>query len=498
LSAVANPVEEVGSPRQEPVRKERHWPRRLLIAANIFVALCVVLTATGYGYVRWKFGQIDTIGDLGDVLRGGGTGEDPPPGEPMNVLVVGSDTREGIDQAGQDNFGGTKEVKGQRSDTIILLRVDPKKEQASMLSIPRDLYVPIPGTQRSGRINTAFEEGPDRLIATVNATFGIPVDHYVQVDFNGFRGIVKAVNGVQIYSSARARDKVTGLDIPNPGCVTLNGDQALAFVRSRHYEYYENGKWRTDPTGDLGRIQRQQDFVRRVLKKANEKARGLNVLAINRLVETGIKNVQIDEGFGPGEIASLARRFKSLDPNAVQMLTIPTVPANIGGAAVLRMKQPEAQGVVDTFLARTAPAAGAGAGAATDVPNIPPGNIRVRVLNGSGAEGQAREVAGDLGELGFTIAGLGQANSFRFTDTVIAYAAGQQDKAKVVASKIQGPTKLQEDATLRSIDVVVTTGGLFGGVAGKAVAPTTTAAPAGGGKGAATTTSAPADPGPQC
>jgi LCP family protein required for cell wall assembly len=496
LSAVANPAEEVGSPRQ-PVRKERRWPRRLLIAANIFVALCVVITATGYGYVRWKFGQIDTIGDLGAVLRGGGDVE-PPPGEPMNVLVVGSDTREGIDQAGSDNFGGTKEVKGQRSDTIILLRVDPKKEQAAMLSIPRDLYVPIAGTQRTDRINTAFEEGADRLIATVNQTFGIPIDHYVQVDFNGFRGIVKAVNGVQIYSPARARDKVTGLDIPNPGCVTLNGDQALAYVRSRHYEYYENGKWRTDPTGDLGRIQRQQDFVRRVLKKANEKARGLNVLAINRLVETGIKNVQIDEGFGPGEIASLARRFKSLDPNAVQMLTIPTVPANVGGAAVLRMKQPEAQGVVDTFLARTAVAPDPAAGAA--VPDIPPGNIRVRVLNGSGAEGQAREVAGDLGDLGFTIAGLGQANSFRFTETVITYAAGQLDKAKVVASKIQGPTKLQEDPTLRSIDVVVTTGGSFGGVAGKAAATTTTAAPAKGGGGgkATTTTAAPTDPGPQC
>jgi LCP family protein required for cell wall assembly len=478
-------------PRQRP--HERRWPRRLLIAANIIVALCVVVTATGYGYVRWKFGQIGTISDLGSVLRGG-NGDEPPPGEPMNVLVVGSDTREGIDQAGEDNFGGTREVKGQRSDTIILLRVDPKQEQASMLSIPRDLYVPIAGTSRTDRINTAFEEGPDRLIATVNQTFGIPIDHYVQVDFNGFRGIVSAVDGVQIYSPARARDKVTGLDIPNPGCVTLDGNQALAFVRSRHYEYFENGKWRTDPTGDLGRIQRQQDFVRRVLKKANEKARGLNVLAINRLVETGIKNVQIDKGFGPGDIASLARRFKSLDPNAVQMLTIPTVPANVGGAAVLRMKQPEAQGVVDTFLHKTAPPA---AGPAADVPNIPPGNIRVRVLNGSGAEGQAREVGSALDAVGFNVAGLGQASSFRFTDTVITYGPGQLDKALVVQSKIQGGTKLEEDPTLRSIDVVVTTGGNFGGVAGaEATAPTTTVAPAKPGK--ATTTSAPADPGPQC
>lgn len=492
---MARPSEEVAPPGP----RNRSWPRRLLIAANIVVALCVVTTAGGYGYVRWKFGQIDTLDDLGNVLRRGG-GDDVPIGEPMNVLVVGSDTRENIDQAGTDNFGGTKEVKGQRSDTIILLRVDPKKEQAAMLSIPRDLYVPIAGTDRSNRINTAFEAGEGRLIETVNKALGIPIDHYVQVDFNGLRGIVGAVGGVQIYSPARARDTVTGLNIPNPGCVTLDGNQALAYVRSRQYQYFENGKWRTDPTGDLGRIQRQQDFVRRVLKKANEKARGLNALAISRLVDSGIKNVKIDKGFEPNSIAALANRFRSLDPNAVQMLTIPTVAANVGGASVLRMKQPEAQQVIDTFLARTPPPAGPGAGA--DVPAIPPGNIRMRVLNGSGAEGQAREVGKALGEVGFNVAGLGQASSFRFTDTVITFGPGQRDKALVVQSKIQGGTKLEEDPTLRSIDVVVTTGGNFGGIAGASPATATTAKPAAPtttAKGAkAPTTTAPAAAGPQC
>jgi LCP family protein required for cell wall assembly len=474
--------------------RHRRWPRRLLIAANVLVAICVVTTAAGFGYVRWKFGQLETI-DFGAVLRGGGIGGEPPPGEPLNVLVVGSDTREDIAQAGTDNFGGTKEVKGQRSDTIILLRVDPKREAAAMLSIPRDLYVPIAGTERSDRINTAFEAGPERLIQTVSEAFKIPIDHYVQVDFNGFRGIVSAVGGVQIYSPARARDKVTGLDIPNPGCVTLDGNQALAFVRSRQYEYFENGKWRQDPTGDLGRIERQQDFVRRVLKKANEKARGLNLLAINRLVDTGIKNVQIDSGFDTGKIAALARRFKSLDPNTVQMLTVQTSPANIGGASVLRIKQPETQQVIDSFLARTPPAAANAPPA--DIPAIPPSNIRLRVLNGSGAEGQAGEVAKGLREVGFNVAGLGQADSFRYTDSVIAYAPGQLDKARVVQSKIQGGTKLQEDSTLRSIDVVVISGGNFGGVVGASAAPTTSAAPAPV-KGKTKETAPPPPPGPQC
>jgi LCP family protein required for cell wall assembly len=485
---VVSPVEEAAA---APRPRHRSWPRRLLIVANIVVALCVVLTATTYGYVRWKFGQIETLGGLSSVLRGGKTAA--PAGEPINVLLVGSDTRANIDAAETDNFGGTKAVQGQRSDTIIILRVDPKREQAAMLSIPRDLYVPISGTKRTDRINTAFEDGPERLISTVSAAVGVPIDHYVQVDFNGFRGIVSAVGGVDIYSPAKARDKVTGLNISNPGCVSLDGNQALAFVRSRHYEYFENGRWRTDPTGDIGRIQRQQDFVRRVLKKANAKARGLNVIAINNLVNTGIKNVKIDKGFDVGEISGLARRFKSLDPNAVQMLTIPTTPANIGGAAVLRMKQPETTAVIDSFLARTAPAPSSGG---QPVPNIAPNTIRVRVLNGSGAEGQAREVGTDLGDAGFNVAGLGQADSFRYTDSVISYGRGQRDKALVLQSKILGASVLKEDPTLQAVDVVLTTGGNYGGVAGKAATTSTTAAPAASSK--PTTTVAPKAAGPQC
>jgi len=431
---------------------------------NIFVAFCVVLTATGYGYVRWKFGQIDTIPGLAKVFERSSSANSGS-SAPMTVLLVGSDTRSDITGADAKHYGSTKDVQGQRSDTIILLRVDPKAKTASMLSLPRDLYVPISGTKRTDRINSAFEEGASRLIATIQDDFKIPIQHYVEVDFNSFRGVVSAVGGVDVYSPAKARDKVTGLNIPNPGCVALNGEQALAYVRSRHYEYFENGRWRTDPTGDLGRIQRQQDFIRRVLKKANQKARGLNVFAINKLVETGVNNVKMDDQFSASEISDLARRFKSLDPNAVQTLTLPTTPANIGGAAVLRLKQPDAQQVIDTFLQKTpAPPATPAPGS---VPNIPPASIRVRVLNGSGAEGQAREVATQLQDAGFTIAGLGQASSFKTSDSVISYAPGQREKALVVQSRVLGTSILREDPSLK-IDVVLTTGGNFGGVVGSA------------------------------
>lgn len=485
---MASPLEEVVAPRH------RSWPRRLLIATNIVVAISVVVVAGGYGYARWKFGQIDKT-DLCHVLK---CGDDPGSDQPLNVLVVGSDTRANFDADDQKKFGTTKDAGGQRSDTIILLRVDPKAEQAAMLSVPRDLFVPIAGTNRTDRINTAFEDGPDRLIQTIQDSLGVPVDHYVQVDFNGFRGIVEAVGGVPIYSPAKARDKVSGLDIAHPGCVTLDGEEALAFVRSRNYEYFENGRWRTDPTADLGRIQRQQDFVRRVLKKANQKARGLDIIAINRLVNTGIKNVEIDKSFSTGDISRLALRFKSLEPGAVQMLTIPAVPARVGGASVLKVKQPDAQEVIDTFLGRNDPLPDDGD--APEGPAISPARIRLRVLNGSGVDGQAGEVTKAMQELGFNLSGTGSADSFGYTESVISYAKGERDKALVVQSKIKGASVVSEDPKLSGADVVLTTGAKFAGVAGAgdAAEPTGTSEPAKGAKSDRKTEEPRPSPGDQC
>ncbi|HEX2850720.1 MAG TPA: LCP family protein [Acidimicrobiales bacterium] len=482
----------MASPAEEaPPRRHRRWPRRLLIAANILVAVCIIGVAAGYGYLHYQFGRIDKIRFGGGVLA-----QDDSSGAPMNVLLVGSDSRSDLTPEEAKNYGSASQVGGQRSDTIIVLRIDPKNEKAAMLSIPRDLWVQLANGKGNGRINSAFDNGAPSLVQTIGQNLGIDINHYVQVDFDGFKGIVEALGGVQIYSPAKARDKVTGLNIPNPGCVTLDGDQALAFVRSRHYEYQENGRWKTDPTGDLGRIQRQQDFIRRVLKKANSKAKGLDVLALNKMVNTGIHYVKFDDALTTKDLTSLAKRFKSLDPEAVQMYTLPTVPANIGGAAVLRLKQPDAQQVIDQFLEKAPAPAAASQNQEKPPADLSTSSVRVRVLNGSGAEGQARSVSSDLSNLGFNIAGIGEASSFTYDATEIRYGRGQRDKALLVQTKVKGDTKLVEDTTLRSVDVVVITGSKFGGVEG-GTPTSTTAAPAPSGK-ATTTTAAPQPSGPQC
>jgi polyisoprenyl-teichoic acid--peptidoglycan teichoic acid transferase len=447
----------------------RRWPRRVLIGLNIFLAICLFGVGTSYGYLKWRYGQINVAPD--DVIGALDPRRDDP-GSPVNVLLVGSDTRSVVSADETDQFGTSEQVGKPKSDTMMILHADPREEKAAILSIPRDLYVRIAGTNRQDRINTAFEDGPATLLRTIRAELGIEIDHYAQVDFNGFRGIVNDVGGVVVPFPAPARDRVSGLNVRTAGCVSLTGDQALAYVRSRHFQTFENGRWRTDPTGDLGRIQRQQDFIRRMIRRAI--ARGVrNPKVLNDLIGTGIDHVTIDKQFTTKDITKLATRFRSLEPDKVEMLTLPAVDAKVGLAQVLRLKQPEAKQVIDRFNGVTPPPAPKQA-----VPNIPTSVVRVRVLNGSGLSGQSSQVARSLSRAGFIVADTGNAQNFNFTTPVITYGSGQRPKALLLQAYIDGATpRLQEDRTLQGVDLVLTSGSQFSGIKPSIDAPSTPAPP---------------------
>ncbi len=444
----------------------RRWPRRLLIGLNIFVAMMIIATASTYGYFKYKFGQIPKIGELSELLR------DNAPGEPMNVLFVGSDSRDDIADEESESFG-RDQVSGQRADAIILLHVDPRTTEARMLSIPRDLWVPIHGTGKSNKINGAFNGGPKQLIPTVSEALGIPIDHYVQMDFNGFRGLVDAVGGVEMYIPSPVRDRQTGLSIPDPGCVRFDGNMALAWVRSREFQQMESGRWRVDPTADHGRIQRQQDFIRRLMREAAADAKSLNIFTIKDMVNTAVKNVQIDEEFDEDQLVGLARRFRSLEPEAVEMLTLPTTGAGIRGVSALKIKQPDAQPILDRFLPSPDPAEEPPA-------DVHPNSVGMRVLNGSGEGGQAGDAGAGLREHGFNIRGVGDADNFGYRSSVIRYGTGQRDKALLVASKIKGGAELREASGLVGVDLVLITGADFDGIkaaGGAAPGPSASSAP---------------------
>ena len=268
----------------------------------------------------------------------------PGTGDGTNILLVGSDSREGID-AGTENAGYIigEPVSGERSDTTLLLRVGDGPPR--FLSLPRDLWLPIAGTGREQRINTAYSEGPATLIRTVQESLGLPVHRYVEVDFVAFSEVVDALGGVTLDFPYPASDPKSGLDVPVAGPVELDGAQALAYVRSRTYTEVVDGTTRVDPTGDIGRVQRQQAFLRAVLGDA---AGSRNPLTLNRVLGALSGGVRIDDGMGLWDAIGLARALRGQAPESVELPVYGF--RTSGGAAVLGL----ADGA-DAALARFRP-----------------------------------------------------------------------------------------------------------------------------------------------
>ncbi len=229
-------------------------PKRRRRGGFVTKALLVVLVlAVGAIGLAWfRFAAIERV-DTQGALASGGAG--------TNYLIVGSDSREGLAEgdlaaAGADGLGG------QRADTMLILRVDDTG--TSMLSVPRDLWVTLDPGGNQAKVNAAYNDGPASVIRTING-LGIPIHRYMEVDFASFQGLVEAVGGVTITVPNPARDTESGLVIETAGEVRLSGEQALAYVRSRHYEELIDGTWREDPRADLGRIERQKMFMAAVL-----------------------------------------------------------------------------------------------------------------------------------------------------------------------------------------------------------------------------------------
>jgi len=244
-------------------------------------------------------------------------------------------------------------------------------------------------------------------------------------------------------------------------------------VRSRHYQYYESGRWRSDPSSDFGRILRQQDFIRRLMKRAISK--GIrNPLTLNRMIGIATKNLTIDESMSSKDIFRLGKQFRSLDPASVRMDTLPVVNARVGGADVLKLKQPDAQQLIAQFTGQAA------SGGEQPPAGLPPSSVRVRVLNGSGTGGLAGKTARSLSSFGFQDVATGDADAFTYRQTVIKYGKGQRDKALLLRTYLPAGAQLQEDTTL-TVDAVLIVGRDFTGVA----------KPAATGAGASSTTSGP-------
>lgn len=330
----------VGSRR--PAR--RRGPRILLIGALAALSIVVLLA----GFVAWevrRFGQIPRV-DVASISPAGD-------GEVANWLLVGTDSREGIDPS-DPNAGAFlgEVVSGTRTDTILVARADAGAGTVDLLSVPRDLWVPIAGAGDVGRINGAFngDGGSDRLTATVEAALGIDIHHYLEVDFTGFRDVVDALGGVTVEFANPTRDLQSGLIIDTAGVHELDGDQALALARSRSYEELVDGAWRMDPTGDIGRTERQRLLLAQIVESAGSAIGPTGVLKIDRVMAAGSTSVIIDDGTDLTELLSLARTTAGVGADGVASHALPVDDHRTGGGAqVLRLRDADAQPVLGLF-----------------------------------------------------------------------------------------------------------------------------------------------------
>jgi LCP family protein required for cell wall assembly len=447
------------------------------VATNIVVALALITIASAYGYVNWRFGQIhkENLTSL-TSLPGGG--------KPFTLLIVGSDSRSALSNS-PDNaqFGGSAATGGQRSDTIILMRVVPSTRQLMMLSIPRDLWGNIPG-QSPNRINSAFDTGANLLIQTIQLDLGIPVNHYVEVNFDTFRDISNAVGGVSFYFPTPAKDPYSLLNVAAPGCVSLKGDQALAFVRSRHYEYYQNGYWHYEAESDLARIQRQQAFIKKMIVKAEGEF--TNPIALNSIIGGVTKNLTVDSGFSTSLMLGLAKDFRTMNVSGIPNATLPTYSyVTSGGADVLGLQQPQAAQAIAAFNAfkgtppapkptaakKATPAVTA---PAATLPSVPANKVTVEVANGTGLAGQAGQMTQLLSSFGF-VTGLTTTAVSGQATTEVKYAPDAQAQAQEVAARIPGGASLVVDPTLTptAYNVEVITGHSYSGGASAAAGAST-------------------------
>jgi LCP family protein required for cell wall assembly len=468
------------------------------------VSVALVVSASSLSYVYDKFERLPRV-ELSGYLDVGEGADD----EPENFLIVGIDNAANLDEDDPVRDGRTQ---SELSDTIMILRIDPATRQAALLSLPRDLWIPIPGTGSSQRINSTLARGgPELLIETIGQDFGIPIHHYVEVDFASFQGLVEAVDGVPVFIPNAIRDRRTGLYVTDLGCVTLDPEQALAYVRSRHFEQLIDGEWELDRSSDLGRIDRQQDFIQRALSRAIDKG-ARDPRTLDDLIEVALDGITVDDSLTADDIFRLGNRFRSFEPSDLITYSVPVVGDTVGEAQILRLVEDEAEPILSLFRGEgvdggspsvtgedgegdegdvaagegdgrgdaEGEGTGADAGAGpVGAPELPPSSVTLQVMNGSGATGQASEATRQLAGAGFSVIGTSEMPTFDDDETIVRYPAGQRQEAAVVAAWLASGASLEESSEVGTITVI--TGVDWDGVRDSA-RPSTTGTPGGRGE----------------
>jgi LCP family protein required for cell wall assembly len=392
-------------------------PQRLAAVFSIMVLLISGAAWAG-------FATVTTSIKREDVFKGLEGRPDPKAGSAINVLLVGSDSREGLskEELRKLRVGSVATAAGRRSDTMLLAHISKERDKATLISIPRDTYAEVPewvdssGQTRSAsamKINSTFAlGGPSLTIRTLESMTGIRIDHYVEVNFVGFMRIVDALGGVPFCTDKAIDDPKSHLVLP-AGNHVFDGVTAVKYVRSRYF----------DPTGDIGRMDRQQKFVGAMLRKATSSGVLFNPVRLVTFINAALKTVTTDPDLDRDVLITLATQLRNLDPSRVTFLTVPlsSVYYNAKGVTAAVKWDDTLSADLWNKIRNDEPLV-----AEVDAPKVLPSQIRVQVLNGTSTSGLAGTASNALKASGFVIA-ADPANGQPTERTTIVYDPSRQN-----------------------------------------------------------------------
>jgi len=435
------------------------WARVLSWVAVAASGSVLAVAVLGYFVINHYNANINRLsGVLGHLP--GVTQPAAPPHGAQNYLLVGSDGRTGTNGVGTQGAGASF-VAGQRSDTVILAHLyGGDSDQVQLISFPRDSYVQIPahpdpktGVMRAAhhdKLNAAFADGgPKLLINTITQLTGLPIQHFLQIDFTGFKGMVNALGGVDVCLSRAAKEHNSQIDL-SAGHHHINGDVALSFVRQRYGL----------PNGDIDRIKRQQYFLASLVRKLVSAGTLLNPFKLTGFLSVATSSLQVDENLSVNDLKNLALRLRGFSAGGVLFSTvnIADIGGRVHGADVVLLDDAKNAVLFDQLRQDRAPGSPAAPVKAAP-PAAPlivaPTAIRVRVFNGSGIPGLGRKAATALGAQGFTISGAATTHGAGGTQTTISYGPTRADSARTLAAALPGSVLAPDPTLSRTLQVVI-------------------------------------------
>lgn len=429
----------------------------------------VVGSVTGYAwYLNNEIHRVK-VHNLTSAPTGAGKGTE-------NILMVGSTSRCALKVQNAAYGLCSDGVTGVNSDVVMILHLNQATHAVTILSIPRDLFVPNARAEGANKIDAALYEGPSQLVAAIQEDFGIPIQHFMELNFDTFANVVDALGGVKMYFPEPVFDSYSGLDIPTPGCVALTGVRALQVVRARHLQYRpptvstsDTSAWPFDPQSDLARIRRDHEFLRVLATAVAKKGIG-DPITDSQIVSAVAAQLEVDAGLSASQMVHLVLAFHGVNPNGAPQLTLPIV-VDLNGTYqykggqygdIVWPDQPQDGQVIDQFLG-----VGPDVDTMTGQPLPSPHSVTVSVLNGTGVAHQAASTVASLAALGFRASSAGDTPAVASqSETVVYYASGAPADlaaAQTVAHALSGYviTALDPTKVTAGAKVTIVTGSNF-------------------------------------